>query len=182
MRGRQGVEHAGTAQAERLAATDDLQLQAARCGPSPLDGPFGCAHAAGDMATFECRAGRARGRPEAPLVDQLISVLVPMSMTSVCQCCQWFGGQQCGDMVAADEAAELAPTCTVGAAANLQAQLARLAGPCPAQLRHEGRAPELPHRQTEQQMLHGGVAADHHIDDVIRAADRCVAEIVRRAH
>ncbi len=97
-----------------------------------------------------------------------ISVLVPISMTRVVvpprQCSS--RGEQRGDVVAADEAADVRRQVHIGAGADRQIELARLDVHGVAHGGDERRAAELPHRQPEQQVMHGGVAADRHIDDV----------------
>ena len=69
-------------------------------------------------------------------------------------------------MVAADEAADVRRQVNIGAGADRQIELARLDVHGVANGGDERGATELPHRKPEQQMVHGGVAANRHIDDV----------------
>ena len=60
-----------------------------------------------------------------------------------------------------------------GAGRGVKAKLARLDVDGVAHRRDERRAPQLAHRQAEQQMMHRRVAADRDVDDVgRRGADR----------
>ena len=58
----------------------------------------------------------------------------------------WFGGNQCRDVIAADEAADIGGELHVGARRNVQAEIARLEVERLAQRGDERRPPQLPHR------------------------------------
>ena len=97
-----------------------------------------------------------------------ISVLVPMSMTRVVVAAapMLFRGEQRGDVVAADETADVRREMHIGAGADRQFEFARLDVHGVAHGGDERRAAELAHRQPEQQVVHGGIAANRHVDDV----------------
>ena len=99
-----------------------------------------------------------------------ISVLVPISMTRavVRLAPKVLRGEQRSDVVAADETADVRSEVNIGAGADRQIELARLDVHGVAHGGDERRTAELSHRQSEQQMMHSGVAADRHIDDVGR--------------
>ena len=109
-----------------------------------------------------------------------ISVLVPISMTRVVVPPRQRSsrGEQRGDVVAADETADVRRQMHIGAGADRQIEFARLDVHGVANGGDERGAAELPHRKPEQQVMHGGIAADRHIDDVGRGGADGQAQIM----
>lgn len=77
-----GIEHAGTAQADRLQIADGLHPDAAVFHSHPLNRTVSRTHATGNMSTFKSRSPEDDAESIRPSWMSEISVLVPMSMTS----------------------------------------------------------------------------------------------------
>ena len=167
-----------------LPVADHVDLDAAVFDRNALDRAFRRPHAAGDVAAFERRPRRAGGGHDVAAVDQrnlgigadihdqVVVAAAPMLLR----------GEQRGDVVAADEAADIRRQMDIGAGADRQIELARLDVHGVAHGGDERRAAELAHRQPEQQVMHGGIAADRHVDDVGRASRRWHGTGRGRAH
>ena len=83
-------------------------------------------------------------------------------------------------MVPADEAAHVGQDVHPGARGHGDAQLARLGIDPVARGGNERRAPELAHRQADQQVVHRRVPGDHDIDDVRGGRTDRVRQVVRQ--
>jgi hypothetical protein len=76
-----------------------------------------------------------------------------------------FCRKQRGHMIAADETADVRRQVNIGAGADHQIEFACLDVHAVAHRGNEWSVAELPHREPEQQMVHGGVTANRDIDD-----------------
>ncbi len=178
---RNRVEHARAAYAHRLLVADHSDLDPVRRDRDALDRALGGAHPAGDVAALQCRPRRARGGDDLAAMDEGhfgVGADIHHERRRGARP-QRLGGEQRGDMVAPDEAADIRREMKIRAGGDRDAEIARLDVDRLAQGGDEGGAAELTHRQAEQQMVHGRVAAHGHIEDIGRPRSHRATEVVR---
>ena len=81
-------------------------------------------------------------------------------------------------MIRADETTDISRDMDARASREIEAEIASREVDRIMRGGDEGRAAELAHRQAEQQMLHGGIAADRDISNVMRGEAEGAREIV----
>jgi hypothetical protein len=134
-----------------------------------FDRPFRRAHAAGDVAGLQGRAGRARKtRDPTPVQQRDLGVGADVQRQHCAALALGGDRQQQRGVVPADEARYVPECVDATARCGVQSQLACLDVGGAGRDRNERRLAELRHRVAPQQMLHHRVAGDDQVHDARR--------------
>ena len=135
----------------------------------PLDGPGAGRHAVLDVAAFEGRAGGAGDAGDLPTADERdLGVGADIDGQRRLPRPESLRRQQHGHVVGADEAGDVGEAVDVGAGRDRKAQVARLDVQRSRCGRDERWPQELVDGQMQGQVVHGRVAHQHRLDDVLR--------------